>query len=170
MDASEMMHYFTRRWRDGELADADFEGAITAYQQHLTRLLPALPSRLRDLVTSTISLHDAQVQRATFTRDKSFVLLLRAGDLQRGYLDLTLHYFEVSQLDGQPSPSVVLNSEDAEVIQDEIDVVWANGEFEHRFLFDPEGELSVRFRSFEYSVSSVRDRAFKREEHALVFE
>jgi hypothetical protein len=157
----ELMRYFDSRWRDGELSDAEFDGVVTAYQKHLKTIVPKLPARLRELV-KVVSLHDARVRRATLTA-KSFVLLLRAGDLQRGYCDVTLHYSDVASLIAQPSPSDVFGREDAEIIQDEIDIVGTTGELEHRFLFAPEGEFVVRFRNFEYETTATHSRAFKRQ-------
>jgi hypothetical protein len=157
----EMMRYFNGRWRDGELSDAEFDDVVTAYQEHLEAIAPKLPARLRELV-KVVSLHDARVRRATLTA-KSFVLLLRAGDLQRGYCDVTLRYSDIASLVAQPSPSGVFEREDAEIIQDEIDIVGTTGQLEHRFLFAPEGEFVVRFRNFEYETTATHSRAFKRQ-------
>lgn len=170
MEAPKMMRYFTRQWLDGELSDADYENSIASYERRLQFVSPLLPSVLREFV-STMSLHDALVRRAVFRRaDGSLLLLLRAGDLQKGYVDLTLRYLRVSRLDGVPSPASVLAADGAEIVQDEVDVSDTGDEFEHRLLFAPEGELGITFGGFEFDVAPAHDRSLNRGEPAVVFD
>src|SRR5260221_2686314 len=156
------MRFFTREWAIGGLAEGETENTVAAYQVHLLRISHALPGRLREMI-ERVSLHDGLVQKAVLRRDRVLDLLIRAGDLQRGYVDAALHYRNVSSVKGNQSPAVLLASDDLEILYDEIDVSLETGELEHRFLFHPDGEVMVRFIAFDYDVMADADRFFTRQ-------
>jgi hypothetical protein len=153
-----MMRFFTPEWRDGDLSDDDYEKASALYQARLMQIRSSLPSAIEQMLTD-VSLHDAQVQIAEVD-GSNLRLLLRAGDLQRGYTDVDLRYDSVESLDGIPSVSDVLNS-NAEIVEDEIDIN-SQGLMEHRLIFAPDGEIVIRFRKFAFLVTPVENREFER--------
>jgi hypothetical protein len=155
-----MMRFFTREWHDGELSDGEYENVISSYNAHFEEIRAQLPARLVELV-GTISLNDAEV-RSAIHEDHVLQIDLRAGDLQVGYCDLQLRYIEVLHLDGWPSLMEVFGQDSAEIVEDEIDAS-GSGEFEHRLLFSPNGEIFVRFRDFDFTLAPVAMREFTRE-------
>lgn len=156
----EIMKFFTPLWRDGELSDEDYDGACRGYDNRLTEIRRSLSDDLVRFLDA-ISLHDAKIRSASLDLDRTFRLAVRAGDLQSGYVDVDLEYGDIQILEGNPSAAVVLNSDDGEIIQDEIDLI-NEGVYEHRLLFAPDGELLIRFRRFKFGVTSVRSRSFER--------
>jgi hypothetical protein len=150
-----IMRFFTPEWRDGELQDEEYNNAYIEYAHRLGQIRSRLPISLVRFIDS-ISLHDGQIRSAVLDSADAFRLALRAGDLQSGYLDIDIVYGGVDVLDGTPSTNAVLSS-DAEILQDEVDL---SGEdiFEHRFLFAPEGELRIQFRSFEFTAKREKAR------------
>jgi hypothetical protein len=160
-----MMRFFTPEWFSGDMTDAEYERIIQKYAEHFACVRNDLPSRLIEFVDN-VSLHDALVRRATL-RDEAFQLELRAGDLQKGYSDLTLLYGDVVAVLGHPSVKDIINNELPEIVEDEIDV-GDLGVFEHRLLFASDGELVIQFRSFAFSSLPTADREFARETPAFI--
>jgi hypothetical protein len=159
MDATvEMMRYFTRQWQNGELSDDAFESAVTAYQSHLMGIKDDLPAMLRDLV-SAVPLHDGIVSMITLAKG-TLLVVLRAGDLQVGYFDVTLIYRDLKDFIVLPSAATVFEATHPEIIADEVDLAGSSPEFEHRFLLDPIGEMLVRFGGFEYVKVETDSREF----------
>jgi hypothetical protein len=160
-----MMRFFTPEWFSGDMTDAEYERTIQKYADHIAVVRNDLPSRLIQLLDN-VSLHDALARRAIL-RDETFHLELRAGNLQKGYSDVTLLYGDVVAVFGRPSVNDIINDEFPEIVEDEIDIVDL-GLFEHRLLFASDGELVVQFRSFDFSSFPVEDREFARETPAFV--
>jgi hypothetical protein len=155
-----MMRFFTPEWFRGDLTDAEYERTIQQYGDHLAAVRNRLPSRLVQLIDN-VSLHDALVRRAIL-RDGALRLELRAGDLQKGYSNLTLLYGDVVALRGRPSVNDIIDDELPEIVEDEVDVAVLRV-FEHRLLFASEGELVIQFRDFDFSSVPAADRDFARE-------
>jgi hypothetical protein len=160
-----MMRFFTPEWFSGDMTDTEYELTIQKYVDHLALVRKELPSRLIEFVDNT-SLHDALVRRAIL-RDTTFQIELRAGDLQRGYSDLTLFYGGVVAVVGRPSVMDIIDDELPEIIEDEIDIVDL-GVFEHRLLFASNGEIMIQFRNFDFLSFPATDREFTRETPAFV--
>ena len=168
MDAAvSLMRFFTSAWRDGDLSDDDYEQACVAYDRRLDDIHDVLPAKLSEFI-ATVSLHDAEVRLARAQRDGTFRLGLRAGDQQRGYVDVDLTYEGVEALEGVPSIRRVLNRSDVEVVRDEVDVASPPDGFEHRLLFAPEGEILVRFKNFDFVVTPAASREFKRHDPVFI--
>lgn len=146
MGAPEMMRFFTRQWRVGELSDADFEARAEVYRRHLDSLISGLPSRLGELAMN-VALNDANVQSAAYVAgEHTFLLVLHAGDLQRGYAHLTLRYSGVTAI------APLSEWGGLEIVADEIDLSGAPGQFVHRFAFENDAELAVTFSGFDYTL------------------
>lgn len=138
------MKYFTEAWHSGELDDETFDAVVEDYQQHLASLLPYLPPDVQMLATD-VSLHDGLLLKVVADTEQATLLLtLRCGDLQVGYFDLELHYFQaiftqeeverLAQSVANPSSELESNMRHrSEALYDELDI---EGElFVHRILF-----------------------------------
>lgn len=152
-----LMKFFTPEWRDGELDDEDFENAVVLYERRLREIHASLPAAVQQFV-SDVSLHDGLVRTGEADAG-AFRLLIRVGDLQRGYSDVDVRYRNVELLQGAPSVAYVLSLQE-EIVCDEIDLV--GGSIEHRLLFAADGELLVRFQDIDFHVTPVDSRTFER--------
>ena len=83
------MQFFTREWLSGELTDAAFEAVPNAYRLYLARL--RLPPEV--LALSEADIHDGLLLDVKHSPQiTQLTLVLRCGDLQRGYFDLQIEY------------------------------------------------------------------------------
>src|SRR4051794_27936620 len=83
------MRFFTKAWATGGLRDGEFEAAPGAYWRHLAGL--GLPADVAAL--AAVDLHDARVTEVVLGPEPGRVtLVLRAGDLQRGYAIVRVTY------------------------------------------------------------------------------
>jgi len=158
-----LMRFFTPEWLAGDLDDEDFERAGALYEQRLSEIRVSLPTSVRQFV-SDVSLHDGLVRRAEADTDR-FRLVVRVGDLQRGYSDLDVRYSNVQFLRGIPSTEDALNSHE-EIVCDEFDV--AENSIEHRLLFASGEEFLVRFQDLDFHVTPVERRDFERFDFVFV--
>lgn len=152
-----MMRFFTRAWLNGDLTDAEFDASLEEYQQHISLIVNKLPETLARFAV-TVPLHDGWVLRVV-TGDvlNAVRLVLRAGDLQRGYCDVELSYSGVSLFSTTPDVDEIAGNDEFMIVADEVDICQSAGIFEHRFMLSPHGAMVVRFSEFEYRVSSVAE-------------
>ena len=159
------MKYFTEAWH-GETNDAASNAVFGKYRQHLAHLLPHLPPDVQTLATRT-NLHDGLLHRLVADpQQASLSLTLRCGDLQVGYFDLELHYFQVlftpsltedlAGLIANPSnDDLHYYGRRSEALYDEVDMEedW----FVHRILFESRNsdyqELTVRFKQLHLRMT-----------------
>ncbi len=152
------MKYFTREWATGELSDEEAERIVSDYWAYIDTLLPSLPPAVAALARD-INLHDGLIHRVLVQPEqKQLELGLRCGDLQVGYFDLDLTYSEV-RLDLLDIPFLqrCAQSRQAEVLYDEVD--WEDGNYVHRILFWPEGEIAIVFRELQVVRTPRANRA-----------
>jgi hypothetical protein len=151
------MRFFTPEWCRG---DDDLDAAA-AYVAALEQLGADLPVAARVLARS-ISLHDARIRRIDAdARRCELALLLRAGDHERGYFDLDLHYGGFAMAAPDAARLRVVGADPtAELLYDEVDAV--DGGFEHRLLFSREREVAIRFADLGLRLASRPSRAFER--------
>lgn len=143
------MRYFTRSWVNGELAPEAAEEVCLAYRSHVERLVGRLPGAVAELATA-VNLHDALIRRVIVDRQVPGLRMdLRCGDMQAGYFDAILRYSGVL-LEETDLVTLEGRARDprTEVLYDEVDID-GDGYLCHRFLFWPDGELEVRFTSFD---------------------
>jgi len=156
------MHFFDRAWHAGDMSDDRADEVRSAYEVHVTAILPRLPTRLRAFV-QTVNIHDAQVRAVRLNRAlHALELHLRAGDRQVGYFDLDIVYRDVrlDRLDSNTRKQIASDGE-SEALYDEVDLA-GRAEYEHRWLWWPYRELDVQFSEFDYSVTPRADRPFDR--------
>lgn len=157
------MKYFTRQWANGDVSDAEVQGAQDAYQRHVETLLPKLPAVVQQLAKN-INLHDGLIRRVHHDRSAGTLkVALRGGDLQVGYFDIDLEYADLTMgsADVLRLRELACNPE-AEVLYDEIDIS-PDGAYVHRILFWPDGEVEVVFRSLSTHVMPRTNREITRE-------
>ena len=162
------MKYFTREWATGKLTDDEWRERDAAYQNLLDALLPHLPSAVAEIATE-ISLNDALVRRVTLRRAEHWIRLeFLCGYQQRGYFDLSLIYTNVDFgfLDIRELASIARDPR-TEVLYTEVDLV-ADGVYEHRILFWPRGEMTLRFRELQVRRKARNDRIWQRVEDPFV--
>jgi hypothetical protein len=84
-------------------------------------------------------------------------MILRCGDVQRGYHDLAITFSGVTVDDAaMRALRQVTQSAEAEVLYDEVDR--AGSDFEYRLLLFPEGDVSIVFRDVALQQTPKPDR------------
>ncbi len=154
------------------MPDGERRAVASAYGDHVRQLKPVLPPALYALA-SEVSLHDGLIRAVTLDRIAcSLHLVLRCGDLDRGYFDLDLKYaaVDLENTDAGAWRSVATLQDDtgshcAELLRDEVDAI-AAGLFEHRMIFwvgrdeagGPYREIAVRFGALEMVMTRRKSR------------
>jgi hypothetical protein len=151
------MRYFTRGWANGELSDEEEDSTPKAYWKHIEGLLPTVPAAVARLAKT--NLHDGLIARVRLDRRRKtlvLVLIVR-NDGDRSCSEITLNYAGVAMSDRYVE-TLTARARDREscVLYDEIDSE-PDGSYVHRFLFWPEGEISVWFRKFSLKKAKRPD-------------
>ncbi len=152
------MKYFTREWHAGEMSDEESERIVSDYWAYIDTLLQKLPPSVATLARE-INLHDGLIHRVLIQAEKKQLELgLQCGDLQVGYFALDLTYSEV-RMDLLDIPFLQERAQDRqiEVLYDEVDL--EDGDYVHRILFWPEGEIAIVFRGLEIVRTPRTDRS-----------
>lgn len=154
------MRFFTRAWCTGELDDEAFDQAVPAYWRHIDAIADRLPPEVLHLARE-VSLHDSMFISADLDRRAgSIELKLRCGDRQIGYFNELITYSGATLVSSGPAdPAAIINNPETEVLYDEIDL-GNRGQFVHRLLCWPQGELTLWFTSLTLSRHAVSSRAF----------
>lgn len=164
------MKYLTRGWATGKLTDDEWKERDKAYQHHLDELLPHLPKPVAT-IAADISLNDALIRKICLHTVEHWVILeLLCGDQQYGYFDLSLTYTQVDfdLLDIEEFACIARDPR-TEILYTEVDLV-ADGVYEHRILFSPHGEVTLRFRELEVQHKERADRICQRAKDPFVDE
>ncbi|CAG0926777.1 hypothetical protein TFLX_00185 [Thermoflexales bacterium] len=141
------------------MSDEQWVQVEDAYKRHIESLLPNLPIPIAELV-ERVSLHDGLIYRVVVDRlTRRLTLKLRCGDLQVGYQDVDLLYsgVEFARLDLLTLTSVVRDRR-TELLYDEFDID-EDRNYIHRILFEPAGEISIKFRSLRLNQTNRSDRS-----------
>ena len=149
------MKYFTRAWTRGD-SDEATASASRRYLRRLRSIWCRLPRSVQKLARK-ISIHDGR-PRGGFHDSATGILELRliGGDLQEGYFDLVLRYHAAEVLSpGGHTLFDLMNDTDTEFHYDEVDLR-RDSRLEHRILFFPRGEVSIRFRRLDLVRSPLR--------------
>lgn len=152
------MRFFTEEWATGGLSDAEYEQRLSAYDEHLAKILSSLTPSARILATS-IEVHDALLEEVVLEPARQKLSLsLVCGDLQEGYFDLQIRYLGVDpgSFDRLGWERIAAASK-SELLYHELDLSAGDG-FEHRFLFHPYREVAIQFRSLSLRVADRADR------------
>jgi hypothetical protein len=164
------MKFFTREWCQGEMPDEEWAEVIPAYEKHLDKITPLLTNDLHKFVKD-YNLHDSLIHQVYLSRYKALLqITLLCGDLQRGYSDLVINYQNVDfdRFD-QKALSTILQNPQSELHYDEIDV-GDEGQFTHRMIFYPKGELTVVFSNLSFSMTERDNRVVELDKPRLVEE
>jgi hypothetical protein len=150
-----IMKYFTRGWSVGEFDDEEAERIRNSYWQHIRELTPRLPSAVAQLAND-ISLHDGVIEQARWNSQvKRLTLRLVCGDT-RGLFDVELIYSEAA-IGREEILKQCARDRETTILYDEIDVDDADGNYIHRMLFHPMGEISIWFRGLSVKVAARQD-------------
>lgn len=151
------MKWLTREWADRGFSDPRSLAVWEHYSEHLVRILGRLSHGVDALVTD-IHIQGAVIDKYEFKNHTLTLVMMTGNDLQ-GHQWVTLNYDGVSALEPDPHSLDFLIQKPTELMHDELDIV--DGEYEHRMLCWPTGELQVRFRSLrhERSPGSAQERA-----------
>jgi hypothetical protein len=147
------MKYFTRGWHSGEYDEETCDQMRAAYWDRIKFLRPSMPGSVKKLATAT-RLHDALIDRILWDarKRKLKIELVLVRDINRsGGLGAVLLYKGV-QISDQQIGQLAERARDRRtvILYDEIDLE-ENGNWVHRLLFWPVGEISIWFSSLKLS-------------------
>jgi hypothetical protein len=155
------MKYFTRGWSNGEFDDETSDQMRAAYWDRVKSLRPSMPASVKKLATAT-ELHDAVIDRISWDRRRrnlKLELVLIDDHKPSGSLGATLLYKGV-RLSDQKIDLLAERARDrrTEILYDEVDLE-EKGNWVHRMLFWPVGEISIWFSSLKLSRTRGKDYA-----------
>ena len=152
-----MLRFFTREWREGRGLPFPGDRLLALYDEYLASLTPPLPGHIRELALN-VDLHDAFLHGLRRDADSTELgLLLRAGDLQRGYFDVKLSYGAAALNRGSAAIfQRALRSRD-ELLDHELDTA-PLGKWLHRFLFHEAGEATIVFEQLTWDLTPKNGR------------
>lgn len=151
------MRYFTRDWADGLLSDEETDRASDAYRARLAEVRPRLSPGAAELADA--DLHDAVIDLVAWApHERRLVASWVAGDLQRGYVEVSAVYTGVTLEAGAVEALRDLaRDRAAELMYDEVDLA-DDGSLRHRLLFWPRHEVVVAFGDVQVTVDPRPDR------------
>jgi len=124
--------------------DRRFESAYQRYERYLSslgdELFELVPSRLLNL-----DVGDAIIQVFKISKDQAELEII-SGDLSKGYFLNKVHY-ESAQISIPRRIGNAMNDRRTSIVCHEFLYDYSKGYCEHNILFDPVGELSVKFSS-----------------------
>jgi hypothetical protein len=160
------MKFFTRAWCTGQLAEATADARLKVYWKHVDTLAARLPATVYALGRG-VNIHDGRFRAVQVVRPKRRIeMVLRCGDNQVGYFDLTLGYDSVDfvRTDTRALSRIVEDPE-CEILYDEIDVT-GRGDAQrcvHRVICWPGyREFVVVFRALGMRLAPRASRTFRR--------
>lgn len=151
------MRYFTRGWANGELTEEEGAAVNAAYRARIAEIAPRLPPAMIRL-RQGVSLHDAVIESVRWDPSrKRLRLALVAEALEVGYqlLELTYHGAMLGKARIDSLRNVVSNK-GACVLYQELDIS-EDGDLVHRLLFYPNEEVTIDFRSLDYTSTPRAD-------------
>ena len=153
------MKYFTREWVSGSLTDEDWKKSQVLYLKHLDFILPRCSASVVELAKD-ISLHDGLIRRCIIDRRAAQLnLVLRCGDLQSGYFDISLQYLQVEfSMDKIVCLAKLARSCQVELLYDEIDLD-ENSNYVHSLIFSSFDEISINFSALKIKKEKQPDRS-----------
>lgn len=161
------MRYFTKQFALGELGLKEEERIVAGYQEYLNAL-----SKNGDVwrLVSTISLHDAYLDRVVVDRSTNKICLsLITGNRQAGYWLTELHYSSARITSGLEVLRQALANRPSEILYDEFS--GAPEPVSHTFLFAPKskriehfGEFNIAFSQLSFSQMRLNSRQLSSDE------
>ena len=153
------MNYFTKEWVSGTLPDEEWEKAHVLYLEYIESILPRLSSSVAKLAKE-INLHDGLIRKCIIDRQAAKLnLILRCGNLQSGYSDISLHYSNVEfSMEELTTLAELTRSRQVELLYDEVDLN-ESSYFVHRLLFSSLDEISITFAQLEIKKENQPNRS-----------
>jgi hypothetical protein len=152
------MRFLDRRWARGKLAD--FESGLhhQVYIRHLEAIADDLPRKLRTYagLTAGTGLLGARLIKVRLNRAKAtlrVVLQLPSQADVWAKVRMLFSKINVEELNVRAWKRVCARKEST-CTTDEVDIA-PGGLFEHRMLFEPDGETAVRFKRFQFEVEKL---------------
>ena len=162
------MKYFTKEWHQGKLRDSQFNQMLNNYKKFAKENIQKFPANFVFLFQNE-SLHDGLIiQCIADFKTSTLSLDLVCGDKQKGYCQIKLKYFgvDLKKIDLKKIDDLV-NSEDAELLNDEIDL--DNKFFVHRMIFWPDYfELELFFEDFTFHRTEAKSRSIPKVKEKLL--
>jgi hypothetical protein len=155
------MRFLDRAWVDGERTDFEMQLHEQVYLRHLAAISDDLPRRLRVFaqVTAGTGLHKARLIKARLNRAKGtlrVVMQLPTAHEIWAKVRMQFSKVDIEAFNARPWKRVCSNPESTCLV-DEVDLA-PGGLYEHRMLFDPEGETSVIFKRFIMEIEELPDQ------------
>ena len=149
------MRYFTRGWAEWELPEEAMDAVRNAYWKYIENLLPTMPPAVARLTKTR--LHDAEISRVVLDHPLKTLTLVLVVSGSRSFFEVTLTYQGV-EMGGRYLEAFKAIARDREtcILYDEIDVD-ADGEWVHRLLFSPDGEMNIWFRKLTLKKTKMAD-------------
>jgi hypothetical protein len=141
------MRFYSREWATGGLTDEKWLESDIAYSREIAILRPTLPASVALLESAEPfgGIHDAHVR--AFAEDPVVSLELVAGDLQRGYWDVSLEFADASvRVQGGRMSDLVVDPREkplTRLLYDELDR--SDNGFAWRVLAWPTIEFEIQF-------------------------
>lgn len=157
------MKYFTNKWFDENTSDDELNTIRDSYWESIKKISNKFSNQLFTLAFNT-NLHDGIIFKVIIWESNSTIdLLIRIGDLQNGYEDLQIKYFNAA-IDKSIEVMLkdIINDEDLEILYDEISI--KGKDFAHSFLFSNHNEIAIVFSSLEITKKKVVDRSIGQKE------
>lgn len=152
------MRFLDRRWAGEKMSDFDMGLHHQVYLRHLEAIADDLPKKLRlyAALTTGTGLHNARLIKARLHREKRtlrVVFQLPTGADVWAKVRILFSKIDVDELNVRAWKRICARPEST-CITDEVDLA-PGGLFEHRMLFEPDGETAVRFKRFQLEVEKL---------------
>ncbi|MBE7492148.1 MAG: hypothetical protein HS108_10385 [Planctomycetes bacterium] len=152
------MRFLDRRWARGSLSDFEVGLHHQVYLRHLESIADDLPRKLKLYagLSSGTGLSGARLIKARLNRARRtlrVVLQLPPMGKTRVKARMLFSRLDVESLDVRAFKRVCARPESL-CVADEVDLA-PGGLYEHRMLFEPEGETAVRFGRFQMELEEL---------------
>lgn len=155
------MKYFTKEWCLGILNEKKINSIANEYNEYIDKIYYKLPVTLK-LLAKNVSLHDGIVKSVLFDKKNNILEIYGIfGDLQFGYFNLGLRYFNVDAINISKVHEIFLNK-NIEILNDEIEIL-SEEKFSHRFIFQTKQEFEILFTDIEITVTNASSKEHKME-------
>lgn len=152
------MRFLDRRWAQRELQPFDIMLHHAVYERHLESIADDLPKRLKVYAALSLGtgLLGARLIKARLNRARQtlrVVLQLDADGDTAVKVRMLFSKVDIETLRVGAWQKICFNS-GSTCLADEVDLA-PGGMFEHRMLFEPDGETAVRFRRFQMEIEKL---------------
>jgi len=154
------MRFLDRPWAEGNRDGFDSALHYDVYLRHLQAIADDLPRKLRQfaILSEGMGLRGARLIKARLNRGKGTLRVVLQLPSQHDIWAKVRMMFSKVNLDAFDAPSWKRACAKAanECVTEEVDLA-PGGLFEHRMLFEPDGETSVVFKRFAMEIEELPD-------------